>query len=478
MKAATQKNIRLHVAGVLYRRVLGLANALVKPKLLDPELFGLWNLLNLIPTYAAYSHLGSRSAMRFQIPWLLGRGETAAMRQVEAAVWRGSFCLALVITLLLSLAALLGPWTGLTRWGILTMALLVMLEWRFHFQISLLKARQQFPLIAKANVAKATATVFLGITLLLAFGLPGLFAAVVLATLLTIVFLHRRQAYTPEPGFHWPTFVGLVRQGFPIMAFGLGNALMISSDRLVVAVLLGTQSLGYYGIAAMAFGFLMQVPGAAREVVEPQLMAKASRLGSAELVTDFLFRPLLNTAFLFAPTAGLVFLAAPIVVPWILPRYALAVAPAQWLAFASILLAQAYVARGLIVARNRQTTAAIVQLGLLPVNAALSYLLIRWFDMGLSGAAVGSGITFALAFVGLTGLAWRVLTLPILPWLRWWGAALFATALPMVLMVALAFWFHPYPDSPVLEVTLRMAFFLSGCFVSKWLTPRLFRVNG
>ncbi|KWT82985.1 hypothetical protein [Candidatus Magnetominusculus xianensis] len=55
------KNISRYVASNIFQRACGIVNTFIKkPKLLPPELYGLWNLINIITTYAT-AHLGTRS---------------------------------------------------------------------------------------------------------------------------------------------------------------------------------------------------------------------------------------------------------------------------------------------------------------------------------------------------------------------------------------------------------------------------------
>jgi len=49
-----------------------------------------WSLLNVIPSYSSYLHLGARDYMRFMLPRLEARGEEEEAQRVEAAVFWGA----------------------------------------------------------------------------------------------------------------------------------------------------------------------------------------------------------------------------------------------------------------------------------------------------------------------------------------------------------------------------------------------------
>ncbi len=99
-------NILHYASSSIFQKLLGVFTALARPKLLSPELFGLWSVLNVLPNYASYLHLGSRSSMRFLIPVYETRGEEEKISATKAAVYRGTLLPTLLFALVLLLSAL------------------------------------------------------------------------------------------------------------------------------------------------------------------------------------------------------------------------------------------------------------------------------------------------------------------------------------------------------------------------------------
>ncbi|MGB0671672.1 MAG: lipopolysaccharide biosynthesis protein, partial [Rhodospirillales bacterium] len=190
--------------------------------------------------------------------------------------------------------------------------------------------------------------------------------------------------------------------GFPIMTFDMASNLVRSADRFLIAGLLGTEELGYYALAAFVFASLLEIPGAAREVLEPKMMHDMSEMEPADVLRDFLFRPLCNTAhyilFLIGPA---VFLLP--FIELVLPRYAAGVLPAQILALGGYFLAISFVVRGVVVANDWQRRALVPIFAVGLFNVALNGAAIK-LGYGIAGVAAASSLAYAVLLVWLLAL--------------------------------------------------------------------------
>ncbi len=89
-KDSVLKNIVRYSSSKIFRQILRVLTGFIKPKLLTPELFGLWNILSIIPAYASYIHLGSRSSMRYLIPYHEAKKEEQKNSEIKGSVFYGS----------------------------------------------------------------------------------------------------------------------------------------------------------------------------------------------------------------------------------------------------------------------------------------------------------------------------------------------------------------------------------------------------
>lgn len=452
-------NILHYASSSLFQKFLGVFTALIRPKLLSPELFGLWNVLNILPNYASYLHLGSRSSMRFLIPYYETRGEKEHISSAKAAVYHGTFYPTLLFALVLLLLALFLNLEMETRIGFVAIAVVVLFNWRFDYLIGVLKSHQEFRLISRCNYITAIAHFVLTAALIFWFGFYGALLSVILTVVVGIIYLQRFHAIRVHGPFQYNVFRRLVKIGFPIVAFNLISELIRTSDRFVLFFLLGQETVGYYGIAIMVLGLSISIPAISREVVEPKLMENLDRADLAQNLELFMTRPLMNTAYLMPFVVGTGVLLVPVIIPVILQGYEPGIIAAQILLLGGYFLATSHVLRGVIVAFGFQLKASFLALAILVVNIILSIMMVHW-GYGVEGVALASSFSFFLLFGSLLTLVWWQLRR------RKHGqtARFFWLFVPFPVMCALLF----FPDrlltglgeSPILLLSVKMLLFL------------------
>lgn len=454
---ALTKTITKYGSSNLFYQIFNLGNALLKPKLLSPELLGLWSLLNLIPQYSTYLHLGSRTSMRYQLPKYLAEGKDEACRETMGAVYYGTLALSIIAASILTVFSLMSPLGREARWGIWTMTSVLMMSCFFLYQVCVLKAYQRFDILSNVNYIRAALLSVLNVVLILFFGIYGLYAAIFVTSLSILLYLKYRYRM-PHPGpYGHRRFIGLIRQGFPIMIYNVGGILVASSDKLIISALLGLEQLGYYGIAAMTLNFLMQVPGASREVVESKLIEMMAT-DRKKAVEQYLLRPLMVTAYLIPFFIGSGVILLPEAVKLLFPNYLPGVEAAQIILLGGFPLSLSYVLRGGIVASNIQGGASLIMLTSALINFLASWLLVQ-FGWGLSGIALSSAFSFLFLFLSLQ----IILTRKIRLWDSWQGIITvfypFAFMLLFLFVAKKFFLLVGWP--PMLERIISVLFFIT-----------------
>lgn len=381
----------------IYQQFLGVISAFIKPKLLTPELYGLWTFLYIIVDYSEYADAGTRLSMRYRIPYHESRKEQKKSREIEGSTFYGSLCIYFIVIAGIIVASFHNNLSPATRIGLLAIALIVFLKWYFWHYMDLLQAYQNFKLITSINYLFTTILTLSGIILIYVFSIYGLYISVIVSSFLIIVYFRAKYTLQPHSKFQLPIFVKLVKIGFPIMVFEFASTLIITSDRFLISYYLGIEQLGYYGIALMVFQAVLQIPITAREVVEPKLMENLNNGAKEIILNNFFFNSLLNTAYFFPFLIGSVVIVIPVLIPLILPRYLQGILPAQIVVLGSYFLAMAFVTRGIIVAYGWQLIASIIMIIVLVVNISLSIFFIK-LGLGLNGVAFGSSISYFLLF--------------------------------------------------------------------------------
>ncbi|XPV75088.1 MAG: lipopolysaccharide biosynthesis protein [Desulfovibrio sp.] len=429
----TAQRIASYFSSMVFKQVLGLVVAILRPKLLSPEHYGLYSLLKVIPGYAAFVPLGARQTARFSIPRLQGEGREDLVLAMQSSLYFGTFWGNLLFLAIFFCVALPEAVTTVHYVGVGTFGLFILINWYFEYQITLLKAHQRFDLVSQANYLSA----FMAcgtLPLLYFFGIYGLFAAMVLAIVVISAMIHVLYPLPVLPRFDWREYVRMMREGFPIMCIGLAILAIRTTDRFVISGMLGTEQLGFYAIAVMIFNFLMNLPTVSREIMEPMLMQSLAQRDERENLDRFLFGPLLHTLYLLPVLVGGAFFAAPLFLPLLLPQYTAGVPVTQILVVGSFFLGLCYVLRGILVARGWQYQALLVAGGVFIANLVGSIGLVH-AGWGIEGVGLASTFSFALLFTGLLTLIRVRVGTGYDQWSRILGAVLCSSIVMIVFLV-------------------------------------------
>lgn len=417
----------------LVMRAFALAYAYTKPKFLEPALLGVWSLLNLVPTYGSYLHLGSRNALEFRVPKLLAEGREAEAAAVIGCVYRVTLAGNMAIAAGLLLLALFGGFDAATSFGLAALAPAMLLIWYRDQQLAVLKAEQRFELIANANLLKAATLITLGIPLVIWFGFPGVCVGFVLMHAIVATYLRWRCPMRRVGRFDRRIFFGLVREGAPVLAFVAGLTLLTTTDRMVIASLLGVEAVGFYSVALIAATFALQVPLSARDMLEPRLMASLAEGISPGLWRDYLLWPMLNAACYFPfVVGGLAFLADDLLAA-LLPRYLPSAWSAVVLCGGCYFLVQVQIARGILVANGWQLRVLPFHLASAAISVALSTTFVK-LGWGIAGVALASSMAFAVAMTFILLYALRRSPLSPRDWLPVFATVFLAPAASVAIL--------------------------------------------
>jgi len=401
------RNLAHYTPSILFRSIVGVLNTIIRPKLLTPEWLGVWSLLNVIPSYTRYLHLGSRDYMRFYVPRLAIQEKNDELARVESSVFWGSLTPSLAVALALLLLAGFGAHTQEIRAGLVTMAALAVLTCLYEYHATVMKAHQLFRELSRGMYLRNASQLILSVTLMYRYGLYGLFIAVPSAQALGLLYLYAHSPRRRPGGFSWRLYASMVGEGLPLALFAFLMTLMITSGRLIVAAGLSREEVGYYALAAMALNGMLAFPGAAREVVEPRIMEEADGIRRPEVLNRYLYQPLvLNACYLPLIIIPLYFMLPPLIRAF-LPLYGPGVPALQIILLGFYFLAVFYPLRGIIVACRLQRHVAALMVVCISVNVGLSFLAIR-MDAGITGVAVANTVSYAFLLFIMAALLRRV----------------------------------------------------------------------
>jgi O-antigen/teichoic acid export membrane protein len=338
--------------------------------------------------------------LRFSLPYYQKRGDTEKATVATNTVFVTTGILHATLAVILLLLTLRHGFSAEVKFGLVCMAFCVLIDFYIHHIITILRAEQKFSLIARYNYIDSAVVFVVTIPLLYWFRIYGVFMAILLSRVILCALIYWQVGLRATLAVDWKRYCKMIRQGFPIMISDFCIDLIMTSDRIIITVLLGQTALGFYGIAIMILAILIQLPGTAREIMEPQVMRNMDGRHTAAFVDDYLLKPLVNTAYLIPFLIGPVCLGLPVAIPMLLPQYLPGIVPTQVIALGVFFLALAFVPRPIIVANAWQAKISRYLVVILATNVGVSIGLVK-AGYGILGVAIGSSLSFALLFLTL-----------------------------------------------------------------------------
>jgi len=429
--ASSAVNILWFASSNLFRQIMNIGTALLRPLLLTPELFGLFSMLRLIPTYAHHIHLGARHALRYRMPLYQEHGETEKSDTLRASVLTGVAIITGLVALALVVTAAVIDATPEVRIGLLICAVSVVVISLYDHVLAELKGFQLFRIVGLQNYLSAVIMLVVGAALIWWFGFYGAMATELVVFAVLLVVLARKGLVRMRWRFDLSLFKGAVLFGAPTLLFDVALLLMRTTDRIVIAGTLGFEQLGYYALGSIVLAYVMHIPGATREVMEAKLFQHGRTEDLQQRFERYVMQPIRIVAFAMPVLIGPAIILLPAAIHLALPDYSQGVPAMQALMLGGFFLAISFPLRGILVASERQIRAVGVLLASIVLHAGLSYGLIQ-AGFGIVGVAVSAGVAFLVAGAGLLALV--VNALPTAPVGLW--RAVFVSLLPFPIMIA------------------------------------------
>jgi O-antigen/teichoic acid export membrane protein len=187
--------------------------------------------------------------------------------------------------------------------------------------------------------------------------------------------------------------------------YTLSNFIMRSLDRVIILRFLGTHSLGLYGLAVMAVGFLLTLPDAIAYVLYPQLVRRYREGGNAPAeIRDQVQRAMRALSVLLPALCALAYMGADDAVDWLLPSFSDGVPALRILCFSAAGLSLANLGSIVLMTLGRQRLLVPVALGMTTLGVVLDLLAIR-LGYGIRGVAWATFVTYAVNSAVLIMLA-------------------------------------------------------------------------
>jgi len=369
--------------GIIIRRVLG------------PLAMGVFAELMLVFQYAKYYHLGTYESLDREIPYYNGRGEQSKVKRIQDAGFSFSFCVAVIVCLLLMGASFYLRADRSLSWGLIFVGLLVVGQSILSFFIIIARTHHNFNLLSIYNFLFSLTSAVLTFLLIIKFGFIGAMCALLSTNILAI-------AYFISNGFRakfslkqdWQQVKSLLKIGLPIILYGFVFTTILNTDRFMIITFLGRVDLGYYSVATMVSGYLILIPNLIYTVLFPRFYEAFGREGDVRKMEFQFLTPTLIIAYLLPLVIGLTGLVLPMIIKYFLPQYWPGLVPAYILLIATFFIAMLGMSNYLLIALNKQMRMVYMGVAAIVLGVVLNYFFLKELHLGLAGVALSTLVTF------------------------------------------------------------------------------------
>lgn len=364
---------------------------------LGPEAMGIWALMQVILNYVAYGNLGMLNAVCREIPILRGHhGEEKKIETIKNAGYSYILSVAVVTSGLLVLGTLIGKnkLSEALFYGLLSLALINLLQRINNYMIQFLQVEKKFVLISKFKVYSAIVNALLVIVLAYRYQLYGFYLATILSYVYNVAYLY----YFGDLHLHFlfdkNEIKKLLKLGVPLFALSMAVIFLSSIDKISISKFLGLKKLGIYSIATLAGNLILMLPNAFQTVLYPRTLEKFGNESDVEGRKKYSTVPNKLMSVYFAFCAGLVWLLAPSLCALVLPKFTEGIPALQILVFAYCFLAFSQQMGHILLGYGKH-------IWMLPISIVLAGVLfgINYFVVKNGGDIVHIAIATTLVFL-------------------------------------------------------------------------------
>lgn len=362
---------------------------------LGPTLMGAWKATAVVDTVHESARMGVLRAMAIRVPVLDGAGLTRESDEIIAdsgslMLWLGVLLAALFLTISFFFV---NPDLRLAmRW----MAALALVTEPYVFLRDLAGTRHRFDLRKNETILRAAIECGAALALCSALKLSGLGAGMVASITITIVYLYKRQTVPLRLKPNFRAIKDLIGVGAPFSLSEAAYELIRRLDLLIMAVVLGTTAVGYYGVSRLITDFTMVFcQRGIAQVLSPHLLHTFGRTQSVTRAARYFELPAQLLCYTAPPLLAVGTIVVRDFVLIFLPQYKPGIAAAQITMWTIFLVALHSSVSSFAVAAGIIPTLLRVYGFLIPTGA-LAQLLILRLGFGLKGAAWCSLILLAV----------------------------------------------------------------------------------
>jgi len=381
-------------------------SAIIMPKLLEPENYGLWVTLQLIVSYSPIVHFGTMDTLLKQFPYYMGKGELNKAKEVEESV----FGFIIIATIALIFIGFSLPFLKLELYQSVTVLIypmviaaslnLVSEYFRFRFV-----ACQNFKIFSITDTTRSITSLIILVICTWLWGLTGAawgFCLIELILCIYLVVISNVLLGKVRASFNFKLIWEMIKIGFPITIIWWVYVLQSSTGSVVSMIMLGKTATGLYGLGGKMILIIVLIPFAVGSVLYPKVSEGVGKNLRKEDMELLVITPA-QALSLFLPAAiGVLILLSPVIYHKVFPKYVNGLLSAQILLLGAFFSCLIRTGVNFLVANNKHLQVILyVAISLITVVATSISFVKMGFD--IEGIALGT----ALSGMVFTTLIWK-----------------------------------------------------------------------
>ena len=214
--------------------------------------------------------------------------------------------------------------------------------------------------------------------------------------IINVIFIRRYKTYGLKFSFDLRGIVDYIKYGFPLCINGILDQILHSIDKIMIASMLGVESLGFYSIALMAEAYGTGVAKNFNIVIQPHFLEDFGKNGMEKSSKHVIIYSQV-TAYFMTILLSLIFICAPIFIKYILPAFSPGVTALRIFLIPIFFFTISPYSNNFIIALEKQKKLIPIAVLSILLNIVLNYLLIKR-GYGINGAAFATAISAFISF--------------------------------------------------------------------------------
>ena len=373
---------------------------------LGPLYMGMWGLLKVVFSFAAYSEFGAMQAADFKIPLYNGSGDKDKAEEVQDVV----FSFLIVTSTSMSFLILAASIVLRDRMpkelfiGFLLFPVLFLSQRLYAYYVMLLRANKRFIILSKVGLLDSIINLALVIILVSRFKLYGLYVVSILLPLIDICYMGYASKLKLRFKIVWDKISEYVKYGFPIFTSDISMLMLYSVDSIMIAKMIGLVPLGYYSIAIMARTYAIEFAKSIQIVISPYFIEDYGKTEDISKVGHSIVKFTEIMSVMIACVLGFLYLVLPVFVYYIMPKFQDGISPIKWALLCAFFMVNLGQLRNLLIIKDRKAVVVKLSIVAITLNIIANYVAIK-AGFGITGVAASSFIAAFFFFLSLSIVA-------------------------------------------------------------------------